>query len=145
MSDVEVRIPDIGDFDSVDVIDVHVKPGDSLNPEDPLITLETDKATMDVPAPSAGTVASVAIRKGSKAKAGDLILTLTPADERCGGEAGCAGEAGRRDCCPRAGAAAPSRARGRVHLRHRRRRAPLRRARATPPRKRRRPRDRGSS
>jgi dihydrolipoamide dehydrogenase len=80
VSDVEVRVPDIGDFDSVDVIDVHVKPGDRLTAEDPLITLETDKATMDVPAPSAGTVVSVAMRVGAKAKAGDLILTLTPAE-----------------------------------------------------------------
>jgi dihydrolipoamide dehydrogenase len=80
MSDVEIRVPDIGDFDTVDVIEVHVKPGDSLKAEDPLITLETDKATMDVPAPRAGTVVSVALRVGAKAKAGDLILTLTPAD-----------------------------------------------------------------
>ncbi|HUL81236.1 MAG TPA: biotin/lipoyl-containing protein, partial [Gammaproteobacteria bacterium] len=58
MSDVEVRVPDIGDFDDVDVIDVHVKPGDTLAAEDPLITLETDKASMDVPAPHAGRVVS---------------------------------------------------------------------------------------
>ncbi len=80
MSDVEVRVPDIGDFDSVDVIDVHVKPGDSLAAEDPLITLETDKASMDVPAPRAGKVVSVALKVGAKVKAGDLILTLAPSD-----------------------------------------------------------------
>jgi dihydrolipoamide dehydrogenase len=80
VSDIEIRVPDIGDFDSVDVIDVHVKPGDSLKPEDPLVTLETDKATMDVPAPRAGTVVSVAMKAGAKAKAGDLILTLTPSE-----------------------------------------------------------------
>ena len=51
MSTVEVRVPDLGDFGAVDVIDVHVKVGDKLAPEDPLVTLETDKATMDVPAP----------------------------------------------------------------------------------------------
>jgi dihydrolipoamide dehydrogenase len=87
VNDVEVRIPDIGDFDSVDVIDVHVKPGDSLKPEDPLITLETDKATMDVPAPRAGTVVSVAMQVGTKAKAGDLILTLKPTDAQTDSQA----------------------------------------------------------
>jgi dihydrolipoamide dehydrogenase len=80
VSDVEVRVPDIGDFDDVDVIDVHVKPGDALAAEDPLITLETDKASMDVPAPQAGRVVSVAVKAGAKVKAGDLILTLTPSE-----------------------------------------------------------------
>ena len=82
MSDVEVRVPDIGDFDNVDVIDVHVKPGDTLAAEDPLITLETDKASMDVPAPQAGRVVSVALKVGAKVKAGDLILTLAPSEAR---------------------------------------------------------------
>ena len=93
MSNVEVRVPDIGDFDTVDVIDVHVKPGDTLAAEDPLITLETDKASMDVPAPQAGKVVSVALKTGAKVKAGDLILTLAPS------EAGAA---------PRASAEAPA-------------------------------------
>src|SRR5207249_6373344 len=52
----EVRVPDIGDFKDVPVIDVLVKVGDSVKPEDPLVTLESDKATMDVPAPLGGTV-----------------------------------------------------------------------------------------
>jgi dihydrolipoamide dehydrogenase len=76
VSSVEVRIPELGDFAAVDVIDVHVKPGDRIAAEDPLVTLETDKATMDVPAPSAGTVLSVAIKKGDKVAAGALVLTL---------------------------------------------------------------------
>ena len=80
VSEVEVRVPDIGDFDAVDVIDVHVKPGDTLAAEDPLITLETDKASMDVPAPQAGKVVSVALKTGAKVKAGDLILTLAPSE-----------------------------------------------------------------
>jgi dihydrolipoamide dehydrogenase len=87
VSGVDVRVPDIGDFDSVDVIDVHVKPGDRLAAEDPLITLETDKASMDVPAPRAGTVVSVALEPGAKVKAGDLILTLEPADAAAAAEA----------------------------------------------------------
>jgi dihydrolipoamide dehydrogenase len=84
VSDVEVRVPDVGDFDNVDVIDVHVKPGDTLAAEDPLITLETDKASMDVPAPRAGKVVSVAVKVGTKVKAGDLILTLAPSDAGAG-------------------------------------------------------------
>jgi dihydrolipoamide dehydrogenase len=76
VSSVEVRIPELGDFAAVDVIEIHVKPGQAIAPEDPLVTLETDKATMDVPAPRAGTVVSVAINKGDKVSAGDLVLTL---------------------------------------------------------------------
>ncbi|HVY65996.1 MAG TPA: biotin/lipoyl-containing protein, partial [Gammaproteobacteria bacterium] len=79
MSTVEVRIPDLGDFSAVDVIDVHVKAGDVLAAEDPLLTLETDKATMDVPAPQPGKVVSVAVKIGDKVAAGDLVLTLEPA------------------------------------------------------------------
>ncbi|MFL5281032.1 MAG: biotin/lipoyl-containing protein, partial [Rhodopila sp.] len=56
MASVEIRVPDIGDFKDVPIIEVHVAPGASVNPEDPLITLESDKATMDVPSPRAGTV-----------------------------------------------------------------------------------------
>jgi dihydrolipoamide dehydrogenase len=77
---VDVRIPELGDFPAVDVIEVHVKPGDRISAEDPLVTLETDKATMDVPAPRAGTVVSVAIKKGDKVSTGHLVLTLEPAD-----------------------------------------------------------------
>jgi len=87
VSDLEVRVPDIGDFDNVDVIDVHVKAGDAVAAEDPLITLETDKASMDVPAPRAGKVVSVALKKGAKVKAGDLILTLVPSEAGASAEA----------------------------------------------------------
>ena len=79
MSHVEVRIPELGDFSAVDVIEVHVKVGDKIAAEDPLVTLETDKATMDVPAPRAGTVVSVAIKSGDKVAAGDLVLMLDAA------------------------------------------------------------------
>ncbi|HEX7237464.1 MAG TPA: FAD-dependent oxidoreductase, partial [Gammaproteobacteria bacterium] len=80
MSTVEVRVPDLGDFSGVDVIEVHVKAGDRIAVEDPLVTLETDKATMDVPAPRAGTVVSVALKTGAKVSAGDLVLTLDAAE-----------------------------------------------------------------
>jgi len=80
VSQVEVRIPELGDFPAVDVIEVHVKAGDKIAAEDPLVTVETDKATMDVPAPQAGTVLSVAIKKGDKVSAGVLVLLLESAE-----------------------------------------------------------------
>lgn len=80
----EVRVPDIGDFEDVDVIDIIVSPGDTVNAEDPLLTLESDKATMDIPAPRAGTVAGIEVSVGDKVSEGDLIVTLEVAD--AGGE-----------------------------------------------------------
>lgn len=77
---VEVKIPDIGDFKEVAVIDVLVKPGDRLKAEDSLITLESDKATMDVPSPSAGTVKDVKVKIGDMVSHGTVILLLNPAD-----------------------------------------------------------------
>ncbi|MDH5513269.1 MAG: FAD-dependent oxidoreductase, partial [Gammaproteobacteria bacterium] len=73
---MEVKIPDIGDFEEVAVIEVMVKPGDTIKPEDPLVTLESDKATMDVPSPAAGRVKDVKLKVGDKASQGSLILLL---------------------------------------------------------------------
>src|SRR5215471_10294074 len=72
----EVLVPDIGDFKDVPVIELLVKPGDKVKPEDPLVTLESDKATMDVPAPSAGTVKEVKVKVGDKVSEGSVILLL---------------------------------------------------------------------
>jgi pyruvate dehydrogenase E2 component (dihydrolipoamide acetyltransferase) len=79
MSTIEVKVPDIGDFTDVPVIEVLVKPGDTVKAEDSLVTLESDKATMDVPAPAAGVVKSVGIKVGDKVSEGHLILTLEEA------------------------------------------------------------------
>ena len=79
MATVEIRVPDIGDFKDVPVIEVHVAPGDSVQVEDPLITLESDKATLDVPAPQSGTVAELRVAKGDRVSQGSLILLLEPA------------------------------------------------------------------
>ena len=79
MSTIDVKVPDIGDFKDVPVIEVFVKPGDSVKAEDPLVTLESDKATMDVPAPSAGTVKDLRVKLGDKVSEGSLILTLDAA------------------------------------------------------------------
>ncbi len=72
----EVRVPDIGDFDAVEIIEVHVSEGDQVGREDPLITLESDKAAMDVPSPGAGRVERLAVKQGDKVSEGDLILVL---------------------------------------------------------------------
>jgi dihydrolipoamide dehydrogenase len=79
---IEVKIPDIGDFPEVAVIEVMVKPGDVVKAEDPLITLESDKATMDVPSPAAGTVKDVKIKVGDKVAEGTLVLTLETTEEK---------------------------------------------------------------
>jgi dihydrolipoamide dehydrogenase len=76
---VEVKIPDIGDFKEVAVIEVLVKPGDSVKAEDALVTLESDKATMDVPSPVAGTVKEVRVKVGDKVAEGTLVFTLEAA------------------------------------------------------------------
>ena len=73
---IEVKVPDIGDFKDVPVIEVFVKPGDAVKAEDPLITLESDKATMDVPAPAAGTVQALKVKVGDKVSEGSVIVTL---------------------------------------------------------------------
>ena len=88
----EVRVPDIGDFDAVEVIEILVQPGDQVAPEDPLITLESDKATMDVPAPFAGTVESLAVTVGDSVSEGDLILLLTGDNLQSAGQAPSADE-----------------------------------------------------
>jgi pyruvate dehydrogenase E2 component (dihydrolipoamide acetyltransferase) len=79
MSTIEVKVPDIGDFKDVPVIEIFVKPGDTVAAEDSLVTLESDKATMDVPTPVAGTVKDVHVKLGDKVAEGSLIVVLEPA------------------------------------------------------------------
>ena len=76
MSAIEIKVPDIGGFKDVPVIEVLVKPGDRVKKEDPLVTLESDKATMEVPAPQAGVVKELKLKAGDKVSQGSLILTL---------------------------------------------------------------------
>jgi dihydrolipoamide dehydrogenase len=80
MSPLEVKVPDIGDFEDVPVIEIHVAVGDDVAPEDPLVTLESDKATMDIPAPSAGKVAELRVALEDKVSEGSLILVLDAVD-----------------------------------------------------------------
>jgi dihydrolipoamide dehydrogenase len=76
---IEIRLPDIGDFTGVPVIEVHVAPGDDVVVDDPILTLESDKATMDIPAPQAGTVRELRVGVGDEVSQGDLLLMLEPA------------------------------------------------------------------
>src|SRR5690242_9251365 len=71
---IEVKVPDIGDFKDVPVIEVLVKPGDHVKTEDALITLESDKASMDVPSPLDGVIKEIKVRIGDKVSEGSLIL-----------------------------------------------------------------------
>ena len=76
---IEIRLPDIGDFAGVPIIEVHVAPGDQVAADDPIVTLESDKATMDVPAPQAGTVRELRVGVGDEVSEGDLLLLLDAA------------------------------------------------------------------
>jgi dihydrolipoamide dehydrogenase len=73
---IEIKVPDIGDFSNIPVIEVLVKPGDAITKEDTLVTLESDKATMDVPSPATGVVRDLKIKVGDKVSEGSLLLTL---------------------------------------------------------------------
>ncbi|MCB1714201.1 MAG: dihydrolipoyl dehydrogenase [Candidatus Competibacteraceae bacterium] len=77
----EIKVPDIGDFKEVDVIEILVAPGDAVNIEQSLITLESDKASMDIPAPMSGTVKEVLINVGDKVSEGSTIMLLELADQ----------------------------------------------------------------
>ena len=81
MAEKEVKVPDIGNFKDVEVIDVMVKAGDVVTKEQGLITLETDKAAMDVPAPWAGTVKALKVKKGDKVSEGSLVLVMDAVEE----------------------------------------------------------------
>jgi pyruvate dehydrogenase E2 component (dihydrolipoamide acetyltransferase) len=76
----EVKVPDIGDFDDIPIIEVHVAKGDMISAEDPLITLESDKATMDVPSSASGAVQEIYVKVGDRVSEGTTILSIASAD-----------------------------------------------------------------
>jgi pyruvate dehydrogenase E2 component (dihydrolipoamide acetyltransferase) len=103
---VEVKVPDIGDFKDVEVIELLVAPGDRIKPEQSLITVESDKASMEIPSPVAGIVRELRVKLGDKVSEGSLILALEPAS---GADAGAPGAASPPAEAPSsAKAAAPS-------------------------------------
>src|SRR5271170_2798488 len=71
----EIRLPDIGDFKDVPIIEIHVKPGQTVAKEEVLLTLESDKATLDVPAPEAGVIGEIKVKIGDKVSEGSLLAT----------------------------------------------------------------------
>ncbi|MEC4601381.1 biotin/lipoyl-containing protein, partial [Burkholderia vietnamiensis] len=76
MSLIEVKVPDIGDFSGVDVIEVNIKPGDVIEKEQTLLTLESDKASMEVPSDIAGTVKEIKVKAGDKVSQGTVIALV---------------------------------------------------------------------
>jgi dihydrolipoamide dehydrogenase len=103
----EIKVPDIGDFKDVPVIEVHVKPGQAIKADETIITLESDKATLDVPAPADGVVGEVKVKTGDKVSQGSVILTLA------GGAPAAAAPASSTK--PAAAPAAPAPAGGDLH------------------------------
>ncbi len=89
---VELKVPDLGDFQDVDVIEVLAAPGDVVEVEAPLVTLETDKATMDVPASQAGRIAEVLLKVGDKASTGTVVATIEQEEASASPEAAAAAE-----------------------------------------------------
>ncbi len=76
MATIEIKVPDIGDFAEVTVIELLVKPGDTIKPEQSLITVESDKASMEIPSSQGGVVKELKIKLGDKVKEGSLLLLL---------------------------------------------------------------------
>ena len=104
MAKIEVKVPDIGDFKDVPIIEILVKPGDSVTVEQPLLTLESDKATLEVPAPSAGVVATIVAKVGDKVSMGTPLLTL---EAEAGAPAAAAPPSPKADAAPAPAPAAP--------------------------------------
>ena len=94
MASKDIRVPDLGSFKDVAVIELLVKPGDTIEVDTPLLTLETEKATMDVPSADAGVIEKLHVEKGSLVSAGSLIATLQVADA-AGASAGGQGDAAK--------------------------------------------------
>ncbi|MFT4607864.1 MAG: dihydrolipoamide dehydrogenase, partial [Chitinophagales bacterium] len=76
MSIKEIQLPDIGGFDSVEIIELHIAVGDKINAEDPIVTLESEKATMDIPSPQAGTVSEISVSVGDKIAQGSVLCSI---------------------------------------------------------------------
>jgi pyruvate dehydrogenase E2 component (dihydrolipoamide acetyltransferase) len=101
----DVLVPDIGDFTDVPIIEVMVGPGDTVAPEDPIVTLESDKATMDVPAPFGGVVEELKVKTGDTVSEGSPLLTLAVDGDQAAGANGAAAQAGVTEPVAEAGSA----------------------------------------
>ena len=83
---IELKVPDLGDFSDVEVIELLVSPGDAVAVEDGLVTLETDKAAMDVPASHAGTIASIEVKVGDTVSTGDVVAIVEASEQAAAAE-----------------------------------------------------------
>ena len=81
MSDLKITVPDMGDFKDVEIIEVLVKEGQTINKNDSLITLESDKSSVEVPSTKSGTINKINVKIGDKVNQGDLILTLKSSEK----------------------------------------------------------------
>jgi pyruvate/2-oxoglutarate dehydrogenase complex dihydrolipoamide acyltransferase (E2) component len=127
---IEVKVPDIGDFSDVPIIEIMVAPGDTVAEADPLVTIESDKATMDVPSPAAGTIRELKVAIGDTVSEGTVLLILDGAAAEVSG-ASAGGDATQKEQVEPLGeaiAADPGPATG-CHVGDRDQRGPLRRGR----------------
>ncbi|MFM8864656.1 MAG: biotin/lipoyl-containing protein, partial [Limnohabitans sp.] len=115
MALVEIKVPDIGDFDEVAVIELLVKPGDTVKAEQSLITVESDKASMEIPSSHAGVVKELRVQLGDKVKEGSVVLMLEAAGAGADAVAAPAPAAVPAAAAPAGGAAAPPPAPGAGH------------------------------
>ena len=81
---LEIKVPDIGDFKNVEIIEVLIKEGDQIKKNDPVLTLESDKSSVEVPSPFDGKISSIKVKVGDKASKGSLIATLSNGDSSKG-------------------------------------------------------------
>ena len=116
MSDglVTVEVPDIGDFEDVPIIEILVSAGDTVAAEDPLVTLESDKATMDVPAPASGVVKEISVKLGDEVSQGSALMTLEGGNGAAPAADAPAADAPAARCTARARARYASRSRARA-------------------------------
>ena len=80
---LDLLVPDIGDFENVEIIEVLVKKGDKINKNDPVVTLESDKSSVEVPSEYEGTIENINVKIGDKVSKGDLILTISSENKDC--------------------------------------------------------------
>ena len=78
----KLLVPDIGDFEEVEVIEILVKQGDQINTNDPVVTIESDKSSVEIPSNISGIIKTVAVKVGDKVSKGDLLLDFTSSDQR---------------------------------------------------------------
>lgn len=84
MSEQEIKVPDLGGADEVEIIEIIVSEGDSVEEEDPILTVESDKASVELPAPAAGKITKITVKVGDKVKEGDVIGMLSASGEAGG-------------------------------------------------------------